>query len=95
MFPNEFRNSTYKEIKKYVESNGVKEKESIKEQIVILDALGSKVVLGHPLKKDKLIFLKDIFKELFDEENSQEQSQEEMIKILRSWKTEGDNNGSS
>lgn len=91
MVPSEFRNNTYKEIKTYVEARGMKEKNDLKAKITILDVLGTKIIMGHPLiKKNKIITLQDEFKELFKKNNAYEQSPEEMAEILRSWKNGSD-----
>lgn len=89
MLPNDFRNSTYKEINRYIKAKNEIEIEKVKREILILDSLGTKIIMGHPfIKSNKPIFLQDVFKKLFNE--SHEQTPEEMIMILRGWKNEGD-----
>lgn len=89
MMPNEFWNSTYRDIKTYVEACAKFRKEEKKDAIVIYEAMANKIIgaLSWSRPKNKSL-IKDIFKDLFKEEldNNKPQSIEEQVRILRSMK---------
>ena len=88
MKPNEFWNCTYRELVTYVNSNVLQSEERFKQEIVLVDALGNKLIEAFGSKHPKNTSLvKDVFKNLFEEElKPHQQTIEEQIEILRSMK---------
>lgn len=92
MKPHEFWSCTYREAKLYAESIRKQLTDDKKEQIILFEALGTKLVAGTNFKKSKNInLITDTFKNLFKEELEEQQvnkvqSFEEQIRIMRSWK---------
>ena len=86
MKPNEFWNLTYREIYKYVDSNSLQRVQEYKEQVILFDALGNKIIGAIGAKRPKNVSLvSDTFKYLFKEElKDKPQSIEEQIRNLRS-----------
>lgn len=66
--PQEFWNSRYKEIYLYCEMQTVREKDKLKENINVYDAVTNKMIQSDAFlnKKPKVISLRDMFKSLFD-----------------------------
>lgn len=88
MKPNEFWNCTYEEALLYVNSNTLQRETEKKDNIVLLEQYGNKIIEAFNWKKPKnRNLIKDIFKELFEEElNSQNNmSVEEMQRNMRKW----------
>lgn len=89
MMPNEFWNSTYRDVKTYVEACAKFRKEERKDTIVICEAMANKIIgaLSWSRPKNKSL-IKDVFRELFREEldTNKPQSYEEQIRNLRSRK---------
>lgn len=88
MKPNEFWNCTYIEALLYVDSNSLQRENNKKDNIVLLEQYGNKIIEAFSWKKPKnRSLIKDIFKELFEEElNSRnEMSVEEMQRNMRKW----------
>jgi len=89
MKPYEFWNSTYREIFTFVNSNSLQREEEYKQEIILFDALGEKLLgvlaTRHPRN---VSLVRNTFKELFKEElnPSKGQTIEEQIRILRSMK---------
>lgn len=90
MFPSEFLNCTYKQLVSFVNGRKNRENESFKNQIVLADALGNKIIDVIGRKKPKGISLiEDNFSLLFEEElknKNHQQTIEEQIRNLRSRK---------
>lgn len=87
MKPHEFWNCTYKEASEYVKANSLQREKDLKQEIVLFDALGEKIINAIARKKPKNISLvHDTFKELFKKELEKDgpQSIEEQIRNLRS-----------
>ena len=89
MTPSEFWNSTYRDIKAFVDGNAKMQKENKKNTIVMYEAMANKIIgaLSWSKPKNKSL-IKDIFRELFKEElnSNKPQSIEEQVRILRSMK---------
>lgn len=88
MKPNEFWNCTYEEALLYVNSNTLQRETEKKDNIVLLEQYGNKIIEAFSWKKPKnRSLIKDIFKELFEEElnSHNEMSVEEMIRNARKW----------
>ena len=89
MKPHEFWNCTYKEASKYVKANSLQREKDLKQEIVLFDALGEKIINAIARKKPKKISLvQETFKGLFKEELDKDkpQSIEEQVRNLRSRK---------
>lgn len=90
MFPSEFLNCTYKQLVSFVNGRKNRENENFKNQIVLADALGNKIIDVIGRKKPKGISLiEDNFSLLFEEElknKNHQQTIEEQIRNLRSRK---------
>lgn len=90
MMPSEFWNSTYRELHTFVEANVKKYENEYKQEIVLFDALGDKIIDVIGRQKAKYTSLvKHRFKDLFKEElepTTHQQTIEEQIRILRSMK---------
>ena len=90
MKPAEFWNCTYREAYLFARSNSLQKEEDYKRKIMILDALGNKILTAIATKRPKNISLvADTFKDLFKEElnpSSHVQTIEEQVRILRSMK---------
>lgn len=90
MFPSEFLNCTYKQLVSFVNGRKNRENENFKNQIVLADALGNKIIDVIGRKKPKGISLiEDNFNLLFEEElknKNHQQTIEEQIRNLRSRK---------
>ncbi len=90
MFPSEFLNCTYKQLVSFVNGHKNRENENFKNQIVLADALGNKIIDVIGRKKPKGISLiEDNFSLLFEEElknRNHQQTIEEQIRNLRSRK---------
>lgn len=89
MTPKEFWNSTYRDIKAFVDGNMKMQQEDKKNTIVMYEAMANKIIgaLSWSRPKNKSL-IKDIFRDLFKEEldNNKPQSIEEQVRILRSMK---------
>lgn len=88
MKPNEFWNCTYIEALLYVDSNSLQRENNKKDNIVLLEQYGNKIIEAFSWKKPKnRSLIKDIFKELFEEELNyrNEMSVEEMQRNMRKW----------
>lgn len=89
MTPKEFWNSTYRDIKAFVDGNMKMQQEDKKNIIVMYEAMANKIIgaLSWSRPKNKSL-IKDIFRDLFKEEldNNKPQSIEEQVRILRSMK---------
>ncbi len=74
MKPHEFWDSTYDEVKLYVESRSFQCEFEIKQQVQLLNNLGNKLIgAGMTAKSPKNIdLIKDIYKDLFKEELEKE-----------------------
>lgn len=84
--PHEFWNSNYRELKLYVNSFYEQKKESFKEQVILFEQLGNKILSAVASKHPKRVSLiHDIFKNLFEDEHKKQevQSIEEMVRNLR------------
>lgn len=88
--PSEFWNSTYRELHVFVNANVKRREDEYKQEIVLFDALGDKIIDVIGRQKAKYTSLvKHRFKDLFKEElepESHQQTIEEQIRILRSMK---------
>ena len=87
MKPVEFWDCTYREQKLFVESNSLQRELEIKQQIILMEQYGNKIISAFNFKKPKnQSLIKDIFKELFQEDiNPKTQSVEEQIRNMRNW----------
>ena len=88
MKPNEFWSCTYIEALLYVNSNSLQRENDKKDNIVLLEQYGNKIIEAFSWKKPKnRSLIKDIFKELFEEELNyhNEMSVEEMQHNMRKW----------
>lgn len=88
MKPSEFWNCTYRELYVFVNSNSLQREEDTKQEIILLDALGEKIIDVIAKKHPKHISLvRNTFKSLFKEiTEPHQQTSEEQIRILRSMK---------
>lgn len=90
MKPSDFWNCTYREAYSFAHSNSLQREEEYKKEIVLLEALGNKIVGAIATKRPKNVSLvADTFKELFEKElnpSPHVQTIEEQIRILRSMK---------
>jgi hypothetical protein len=88
MKPHEFWDCTYREARVFVESMSSQKQDEMKEQIILLEALGNKIVAAGFSKKPKQVnLIADTFKKLFEGEfegSTKHQSIEEQIKNMRS-----------
>lgn len=86
MKPDEFWNCTYRETLLFVNSNSLQREEDIKQQIILLEQYGNKIIQAFNFKRPKnKSLIKDIFKDLFEEELNPYQSIEEQIRNMRNW----------
>lgn len=91
MKPSEFWSSTYRELSVFVNANSLQREQEFKQDIVLFNALGDKIIEVIGRKRPKNINLvRDVFKELFKEELEpsvpHQQTIEEQVRILRSMK---------
>ena len=69
MKPSEFWSSTYRELSVFVNANSLQREQEFKQDIVLFNALGDKIIEVIGRKRPKNINLvRDVFKELFKEE---------------------------
>ena len=90
MMPSEFWNCTYRELSTFVNSNSLQREEQYKQEIILFDALGDKIidVIGRTRPRN-ISLVRNTFKNLFEEElqpSTHQQTIEEQIRILRSMK---------
>lgn len=89
MLPSEFWNSTYRNIKIFVQSKAEKETDDYKRQIILYENTTNKLIGAfagkHPQNKS---LVKDFFKELFEDDLNKESNEvmtpEEIIKSMKS-----------
>lgn len=85
MKPDEFWNSTYRDLKVFVEFQNKLEREKTKEQILIAEALGNKLIFAFTKKPKRFSLIRDAFPDLFEEElKPKQQTIEEQVRNLRS-----------
>lgn len=84
MKPQEFWNSTYREINLYIQTNLVKIVDNLKREINLQEAVSNKIIRADSMsKRPKIIPIRDSYKELFKEENKRMMSPEEITKRIR------------
>ena len=86
MKPNEFWNSTYRQINIFTQSNLCKTIDQFKQEIQLQEAVTNKLILADAMsnKRPKIIPLHKTFKNLFPEDTQNvEQSTEEITKRMR------------
>ena len=87
MKPEEFWNCTYREALLFANSNSLQREQEYKQQIILFERYGNKIIKAFSMKNAKNINLvKDTFKKLFEEElKPKPQSVEEQIRNMRNW----------
>lgn len=86
MKPNEFWNSTYREINIFTQSNLCKIMDQFRQEIQLQEAVTDKIIMADAMsnKRPKIIPLHKTFKKLFPENNqNNEQSPEEITRRMR------------
>lgn len=86
MKPNEFWNSTYREINLYTQSNLYHRIDDIKQEIRLQEAVTDKVIMADAMsnRKPKIISLYKTFEKLFPENKEDEmQSPEKIARRMR------------
>lgn len=82
MKPHEFWNCTFKDAKKFVEAFYKNKQIDYKNQIMLLDAMASKIINANPfiVAKAQHISLMEIFNKQFEDESEEEQNYDENLK---------------
>lgn len=85
MKPNEFWNSTYREINLYTQSNLSHSMDNFRQEIRLQEAVTNKLIMADAMsnKRPKIIPLQKTFENLFPEKEEKQQSPEEIIKRMR------------
>lgn len=87
MKPNEFWNSTYREVSIFCQMNLIRIADDFKLEITLQDETTNKLIQANPMitNSPKIKPLKEIFRNLF-KQKEEEQTIEEQIALLRSMK---------
>ncbi len=85
MKPNEFWNSTYREINIYTQANLCHVIDNFRQDIRLQEAVTDKLIMADAMsnKKPKIIQLQNVFKNLFPSKEENIQSPEEITKRMR------------
>lgn len=85
MKPNEFWNSTYREINIYTQANLCHVIDNFRQDIRLQEAVTDKLIMADAMsnKKPKIIQLQKVFKNLFPSKEENIQSPEEITKRMR------------
>lgn len=85
MKPNEFWNSTYREINIYTQANLCHVIDNFRQDVRLQEAVTDKLIMADAMsnKRPKIIQLQKVFKNLFPNEEENIQSPEEITKRMR------------
>lgn len=85
MKPNEFWNSTYREINVYTQANLCHIIDNFRQDIRLQEAVTDKLIMADAMsnKRPKIIQLQNVFKNLFPSKEEKIQSSEEITKRIR------------
>lgn len=85
MKPNEFWNSTYREINIYTQANLCRIVDDFRQDIKLQEAVTDKLIMADAMsnKRPKILPLQKTFKHIFQEKEEKAQSPEEIVKIMR------------
>jgi len=86
MKPSEFKNCTFKEIKKFVQFSFEKEKEEFLKNVNLLEIMSDKLLMNNPqiVKHPKNLKMREVFSKILDNKQEVEtQNYEEIIKNMR------------
>ncbi len=87
MKPSEFLECTYIQLYKFATANNEREISDYKQQIILFEKFGRKIISGLSPKPKNIDLITDTFKNLFEKELiPHQQTPEEQIAILRSMK---------
>ena len=84
MKPNEFWNSTYREINIYTQANLSRSMDEFKQEISLQEAVTNKLIMADAMsnRKPKTISLYKTFEKLFPEKEEKQQTPEEIAKRM-------------
>lgn len=85
MKPNEFWNSTYREINIYTQANLCHTIDNFRQDIRLQEAVTDKLIMADAMsnRKPKIVQLQKVFKNLFPTKEEKVQSPEEITKRMR------------
>ena len=85
MKPNEFWNSTYREINVYTQSNLCCAMDKFRQEIQLQEAVTDKLIMADAMsnKKPRIIPLQKTFEKIFPQKEEQVQSPEEITRRMR------------
>lgn len=84
MKPQEFWNSTYREINIYIQTHLIKIVDDLKRKINLQEAVTNKLIRADSMnKRSKIVPIRDSYKDLFKEEEQRIISPEEITKRMR------------
>ncbi len=85
MKPNEFWNSTYREVSVFTQSNLCYIMDSFRQEIRLQEAVTDKLIMADAMsnKRPKIVPLQKTFEKLFPQKEEQVQSPEEIAKRMR------------
>lgn len=84
MKPQEFWNSTYREINIYTQSNLAHTMDGFRQEIRLQEAVTDKMIMADAMsnKKPKIIPLQKTFENIFPEKEEKQQSPQEIARIM-------------
>ena len=85
MKPDEFWNSTYREINLYTQANLCYVMDNFKQEVTLQEAVSDKIIMADAMsnRRPKIIPLQKTFKNLFKQNGQKTQSPEEIAKRMR------------
>ncbi len=84
MKPQEFWNSTYREINIYIQTHLIKITDNLKREINLQEAVTNKLIRADSMsKKPKIVPIRDSYKDLFKEEEQRIMSPKEIKRRMR------------
>ncbi len=84
MKPQEFWNSTYREINIYIQTHLIKIVDDLKREINLQEAVTNKLIRADSMsKRPKIVPIRDSYKDLFKEEEQKIISPEEITRKMR------------
>lgn len=85
MMPQEFWNSTYRQINLFTQSNLAKNMDDFRREINLQEAVTNKLIMADAMStsKPKIKLIRDAFPDVFPKEEKQEQTSEDITRIMR------------
>lgn len=85
MKPNEFWNSTYRQINLYTQSNLFRNMDEFRQEIKLQEVVTNKLIMADAMsnRRPKIIPLQKTFESLFPEKEEKQQSAEEITRRMR------------